>query len=148
MKYPIRTRCLAPLSAVLALALLGGAAQASPKAPKNVDHARLNYEREKADCMMGKTSQPRNVCLREATNAYADARRGRLASPSDDASLYAANAARRCEVQKGEMRDLCLRRVAGEGTLYGSVAQGGTLDELIVREPTAAGPAQTPPPKQ
>jgi len=152
MNHHSRYRSLAPLAAALSLALLAGVAQASsPKAPKNVDQARLNYERERADCMMGRTNQPRNVCLKEATNAYADARRGKLTSPSDDASMYAANAAQRCEAQKGDMREMCLRRVAGEGTVSGSVAQGGTYEELITRTPTAAGPAQpqqTPPPKQ
>lgn len=147
MNHSTRYRTLA---AALGLALLSGMAHAGPKMPKDVDQARLNYEREKADCMMGRTHQPRNTCLKEATNAYADARRGKLTSPSDDASMYAANAARRCDVQKGDMRDLCLRRVAGEGTVNGSVAMGGTYEELITREPSAAGPAQTAttPPKQ
>lgn len=149
MNHPTRTLSLAPLIAALSLALLGAAAQAAPKAPKNVDGARLTYEREKADCMMGRTAEPRNVCLKEAGAAYAEARRGRLTSPSDEASQWTANAARRCEAQKGEMRDLCLRRVAGEGTVSGSVAQGGKLDELTVltTAPPAAGPVQTPPPK-
>lgn len=147
MKHPIRTLGLAPLTAVLSLALMGGAAQAAPKAPSNVDSAQLKYEREKADCTMGRSSQPRSVCLKEAGAAYAEARRGRLTSPGDDASIYAANAAKRCEVQKDDMRDLCLRRVAGEGTVSGSVAKGGKLEELsvITTEPPAAGPAKQPP---
>lgn len=126
--------------AAIALAVAAGAAQAAP-----VDDAKMAYERDKADCMTGRTAEPRALCLKEAAAAYADARRGRLASDGSDKSQYAANAAKRCEVQKGEQRDLCLRRVAGEGTVSGSVAQGGTLDELVTTTPTAAGP-QTPPP--
>jgi hypothetical protein len=148
MKHPIRTGSLAPLCAVLALALASGVAQAAPKASKHVDQARLNYERERAACMTGRTQQPRDVCLKEAGAAYAEARRSRLTSPGgDDASLYAANAARRCEVQKGDMRDLCLRRVAGEGTVSGSVAAGGKMEELsvVTTNPPATGPAKQPP---
>lgn len=137
------TRNLAPMSAVLALALLGSAVQAAT--PASVDDARLKYERERADCTMGRSNQPKATCLKEAGAAYAEARRHTLTSRSDDASQYAANAAKRCEVQKGEMRDLCLRRVGGEGTVQGSVAAGGKIEELVVTSPTAAGP-QTPPP--
>lgn len=125
MKH-LESRRLAPLAAVLALVLAAGATRAAPKPPKSVDPARLTYEREKADCMMGRTAEPRALCLKEAGAAYAEARRGRLASSGDEAAQWRANAARRCEVQKGDMRgDLCLRRVAGEGTVSGSVAQGG-----------------------
>lgn len=151
MNHPqSRIRSLAPLAAALTLALLGTAAQAAPKQPRNVDSARLTYEREKADCMMGRTAEPRAICLKEAGAAYAEARRGRLISPGDDAAQWKANAARRCDAQQGEMRELCLRRVAGEGTQSGSVALGGKLDELtvITTDPPAAGPAQKPPPRQ
>ena len=42
-----------PLTALLAATLLavGGVAQAAPKAAKNVDPLRLQYERERANCM-------------------------------------------------------------------------------------------------
>lgn len=141
MKFISQAKRFAPLGVALATALLTGAAQAVP-----VNDAKLKYEREKADCMMGRTAEPRATCLKEAGAAYAEARRGRLVSSSDASSQWSANAAKRCEVQKGDMRDLCLRRVAGEGTVYGSVAAGGKLDELITTSPTAAGPQTAPPP--
>ena len=114
-----------------AMLALGAAAQAAPAA-KNVDPLRLQYEREKADCMTGKTSQPRNVCLREAGAAYAQARQGKLISPGDRSEQWAANALKRCEAQNGEDRALCERRVR-EGVVEGSVGGGGQLKTLTVR---------------
>jgi hypothetical protein len=114
-----------------ALLALSSAAQAAPAA-KNVDSLRLQYEREKADCMTGRTSQPRNVCLREAGAAYAQARQGKLISPGDRSEQWAANALKRCEAQNGEDRTLCERRVR-EGVVEGSVGGGGQLKTLTVR---------------
>ena len=108
-----------------ALLALSSAAQAAPAA-KNVDPLRLQYEREKADCMTGRTSQPRNVCLREAGAAYAQARQGKLISPGDRSEQWAANALKRCEAQNGEDRALCERRVR-VGVVEGSVGGGGQL---------------------
>ncbi|MCE4553408.1 hypothetical protein [Pelomonas cellulosilytica] len=114
------------------LLALGATAHAAPQ-PKNVDPLRLQYEREKADCLTGKTSEPRNVCLREAAAAYAQARQGRLGSSADQSAQWAANALKRCEVQRGEDRTLCERRVR-EGQVVGSVDSGGELSTLTVRE--------------
>lgn len=114
-----------------ALLALGGAAQAAPAA-KNVDPLRLQYERERADCMTGRNRQPRDVCLREAGAAYAQARQGRLTPPSDNSDQWAANALKRCEVQQGEDRSLCERRVR-EGVVVGSVDGGGEIKTLTVR---------------
>ncbi len=108
------------------LLLVGGLAQAAP------DALRLQYEREKADCVTGRSQQPRNVCLREAGAAYAQARQGKLISPSDRSDQWATNALKRCEAQKGEDRALCERRVR-EGTVVGSVEGGGQLSTLTVR---------------
>ena len=119
-------RCLAA-----GLLVLGTAAQAASPA-RNVDPLRLQYERERADCMTGKTSQPRDVCLREAAAAYAQARQGRLISPDDQPGQWAANALKRCQAQPAEDRQLCERRVR-EGRVDGSVAGGGELKSLTVR---------------
>ena len=121
-------------AAWLAAALLAMAsvAHAAPT-PKNVDPLRLQYERERADCITGRNHQPREVCLREAGAAYAQARQGRLTSPSDGgADQWAANALKRCEVQRGEDRSLCERRVR-EGEVVGSVDGGGEIKTLTVR---------------
>jgi hypothetical protein len=113
------------------LMALSGLAQAGPAA-KNVDPLRLQYERERADCMTGRTNQPRNVCLREAGAAYAQARQGKLISPGDRSEQWAANALKRCEAQRGEDRTLCERRVR-EGQVVGSVGSGGQMTTLTVR---------------
>lgn len=117
--------------AAAALLALSAAAQAAPQA-RNVDPLRLQYERERADCMTGRTNQPRNVCLREAGAAYQQARQGKLISPGDRPESWATNALKRCEVQKGEDRALCERRVR-EGTVVGSVEAGGEMKTLTVR---------------
>lgn len=111
-----------------ALLALSGAAHAG----KTTDPLRLQYEREKADCMTGKNQQPRNTCLKEAAAAYAQARQGRLISPSDRPDQWAANALRRCQAQPPEDREMCERRVR-EGTVVGSVEGGGQLKTLTVR---------------
>jgi len=113
------------------LLAVAGVAQAAPKAT-NVDPLRLQYEREKADCMTGRTSEPRNVCLREAGAAYAQARQGKLISSSDRPELWASNALKRCEAQPAEDREMCERRVR-EGQISGSVEGGGQLRTLVVR---------------
>lgn len=114
-----------------ALLALSGAAQAAP-AGQNVDPLRLQYERERADCMTGKTHQPRNVCLREASSAYALARKGKLVSQGDGSAQWTANALKRCEAQSGEDRTLCERRVR-EGDVVGSVEAGGQTKSLTIR---------------
>lgn len=121
-------------AAVLAagvLALASVAQAASPK-PKNVDPLRMQYERERANCMTGQTSEPRDVCLREAAAAFAQARQGRLTGAGDGPEQWAANALRRCQSQPQEDREMCERRVR-EGVVSGSVQGGGQLTTLTVR---------------
>jgi hypothetical protein len=125
-----RTGRALALAASLLLAA-GAAVAASPK-PKNIDPARMTYERERAKCLTGQTSEPRGICLREAAAAYAQARRGRLASAGDGPEQWAANALRRCQAQPAEDREMCERRVR-EGQVSGSVQAGGQLTTLTVR---------------
>lgn len=113
------------------LMALTGVAHAGPTA-KNADPLKLQYEREKADCLTGKNQQPRNVCLKEAAAAYAQARQGKLASSTDRSEQWAANALKRCQVQPVEDREMCERRVR-EGQTVGSVESGGQLKTLTVR---------------
>lgn len=131
MTLKMSHRCL---GAVLAASLLAaaGLAQAANPRPKHVDPLRMQYERERANCMTGQTSEPRDVCLREAVAAYAQARQGRLAATGDGPSQWAANALRRCQSQPQEDREMCERRVR-EGEVSGSVQGGGQLTTLTVR---------------
>lgn len=114
-----------------ALLALSSAAHAAPAA-KHVDPLRLQYERERADCLTGKSHQPRTVCLREASAAYAQARKGKLVAQGDTSAQWAANALKRCEAQQGEERLLCERRVR-EGEVVGSVEAGGQIKSLTIR---------------
>ncbi|KQV60476.1 hypothetical protein ASC95_03215 [Pelomonas sp. Root1217] len=127
------TRCrLATAWLAAGLMAIGGIAQAAPRA-KNVDPLRMQYERERANCMTGQTNQPRDVCLREAGAAYAQARQGKLVSPGDRPEQWAANALKRCQAQPTmEDREMCERRVR-EGQVVGSVEAGGQLTTLTVR---------------
>ena len=114
-----------------ALLALTSVAQAAPPA-KQIDPQRLQYERERAACLQGQTNQPRDVCLREAGAAYAQARQGRLISQGDRPDAWAANALKRCQAQPQEDREMCERRVR-EGQVVGSVEAGGQLTTLTVR---------------
>ncbi|MFG6462850.1 hypothetical protein ACG04Q_14845 [Roseateles sp. DXS20W] len=108
------------------------------QAGNNVDPLRLQYERERAACLQGQTGQPRDVCLKEAGAAYAQARQGRLTTPGDRPEQWAANALRRCQAQPPEDRDLCERRVR-EGEVAGSVSAGGRMTTLTVRSTDISG---------
>lgn len=138
---PTNTPSGRPAAALLVAGLMActGIAQAAGSPARPVDAARMQYEREKADCLTGKNSQPRNVCLREAGAAYAQARRGRLAPPNDGAEQWAANAVMRCQAQPPEDRELCERRVR-EGQVEGSVGGGGQIRSLTVRSPEVPTP--------
>jgi hypothetical protein len=82
-----------------------------------------SYQSEINACMSGNTQQDRATCLREARNAEAEKRRGRLED-------YAANAAARCEYHTvADDRAACRARVSGAGGVEGSVAGGGLLRE-------------------
>ena len=114
-------------------ALTGGAQLAAAGTPED------NYRKERADCMNGHTQQDRPTCLKEASAALVEARRGNLTTPPAD--VLAANAAKRCEVQPPKDRGDCERLMRGEGSREGSVAQGGVIREIstIQMDATAAG---------
>jgi len=112
--------CLLPAIAI-------GTAHAEPMA-----QARADYQKQKADCLNGQTSEGKKTCLREAAAAFNDAKSGRLNKTNGN---FEQNATARCQVFKNEDdRDLCERRQR-EGSVTGSVAGGGDLRELTVRVP-------------
>lgn len=88
-------------------------------------HAQRQYERERADCMSGRSQQDRATCLKEAGAAYEEARRGTLANPRD--TDLAGNATRRCDAQPAGDRDACVQRIMGAGSTAGSVESGGLI---------------------
>jgi hypothetical protein len=71
---------------------------------------------------------------REAGAARDEARRGELAR-GENPSQFEQNKFARCDKHAGEDRELCLRRMSGEGTVSGSVQGGGIYRELRVIVP-------------
>jgi hypothetical protein len=115
-----------------ACATLGLAALLAPLpafAASKAEQAELRslYQRELADCRSGKTGQLLSACLREAHASYAQAQRGGL---TQSGAPYAANARQRCDALSGGDKADCLARMAGHGTVSGSVESGGVLREL------------------
>ncbi len=96
------------------------------------------YQRERAACLSGQSSQDRTTCLKEAAAALVEARRGGL-SPASGAD------AERCNALVGVERAACVARMHGAGKVSGSVEGGGVLRELTVREvmPPGSPPQQT-----
>jgi hypothetical protein len=76
----------------------------------------------------------RDPALREAGAAKQETRRGILARGENPAE-FERNRLARCDKHTGEDRDLCIRRMNGEGTISGSVESGGIYRELRVQVP-------------
>jgi hypothetical protein len=112
-------RIALPVAAAL-LAAAGAAFAAAPAEP------RLNRY---VDSYEGK-----DPALREAGAARDEAKRGVLGR-EDNPAEFEHNRLARCDKHTGEDRDLCIRRMNGEGTVSGSVEGGGILRELRVQVP-------------
>jgi hypothetical protein len=94
--------------------------------------AQARYQQDRAACLSGQPYEDRAACLREASAALQEAKRGRLA---DENSAYEQNRLSRCERLPAVEREDCVRRMHGEGTVSGSVESGGTLRELRTTVP-------------
>jgi len=116
-----------------------GAIAADPARGPDAD-AQAKYQRERAACMNGQTTnEDRATCLREAGAALAEARRGNL---TDGQGQLRSNAKDRCNVLSGDERADCIARMKGEGSVSGSVGGGGILREKVTIVPgTPAEPA-------
>jgi hypothetical protein len=129
-------------------ALLAPLAVTAASSKSEQAELRALYQRELAACRSGQTGQEMSACLREAHASYAQARRGALDNAGAD---YAANARQRCEALSGGDKADCLARMAGHGTVSGSVESGGLLRELKTysagTQPVLPStPASAPPP--
>lgn len=90
------------------------------------------YRDDMRDCREGRTSQSRTDCEREARNAAAEARRGRLDTRVDAAGQLQ----RRCAVFKHETDHAdCMARLGAGAQLSGSVDGGGMLREFTTVVP-------------
>lgn len=131
--------------AVLGLALFTACAL-PPSSARGANDDKRNeiearYQRERAAC---DKSQDRAACLREAVAAHDAAKRGQLDDVQPD---YEQNALARCAALPEVEREVCRRRVRGEGEARGSVAGGGIYREY--REITIPGtPPRTTPGQQ
>lgn len=125
------------------------ATTAFAQSPKDVAAARAQYKQEMAACTMAKPAVGDNSnCAKEARNALAEIKRGRMEASLTTAD-YARNALLRCEAHKGEDRADCIARIQGQGRIEGSVAGGGILRELITTKVIPAAPvAAAPVPKK
>ena len=125
IKRPAWALLSASAAALLASSSVFAAGKADP-----ID-ALVQYQQERAACLNGESSEDRATCLREAGAAYAQAKRGEL---DDGAMPYKRNALERCEPLPDEDRIACQARILGMGTTSGSVAGGGILRELVIKE--------------
>jgi hypothetical protein len=116
-------------------ALLACLAVPAVAATKPADPAEQRYQLERADCLSGRSPQPRDVCLKEAGAAREEARRQGLSSPTAE---FTRNQLQRCQPLPPADRQACIARMSGAGTTRGSVAEGGVLRELTTR---TVGPA-------
>ena len=110
---------------VLSLMMISGAVKAADQ---------NEFQKERAACLNGQSGEDRATCLKELGAARGEAKRGNL---TDMPSAYQNNALARCSVLPPADRDDCARRVRGDGTISGSVKDGGVLRETrtIVTEP-------------
>lgn len=96
-----------------------------------------NTQSEKAACHSGMTQQDYVTCMREANNAAAEKRSGKL---DNAGAQFQANALKRCDVLKGEDQIACQARMLGYGSTSGSVAGGGVVRQVeTVTVPAGAG---------
>lgn len=123
----IRLSASAGVAVMLAFVAATAFAQGSPAETQE------RYRRERAACLKGGSNQALETCLREARAAQGEARRNGLSSPAQPA--LETNQQARCAPLPPADRDDCLRRMRGEGTVSGSVREGGILRELVTVVP-------------
>ena len=117
---------------ILMLGLALACASAWPATKSASVEAQAQYQRERAVCMGGQSNQDRATCLKEASAAYAEARKSGLGAGS---AASTGNVEQRCEALPAADRGACMARMQGQGTASGSAAAGGVLRE--VEQPVA-----------
>lgn len=125
MKNSLTLRLAA--STVIALGL--NVLQSTAHADSSIES---RYRSERAACLSGQSNQDRATCLKEASAARAEARRNRLDTGS---AHLQENAGARCAALTGDDRTDCDKRMSGEGSVSGSVKDGGELRELTTVVP-------------
>ncbi len=100
-----------------------------------VPSAEQRYKQERAACLDGRSHQDRETCLKEATNALAEARKN--PSPTANSAELRSNALARCENVPASDKAACERLALGKGSESGSVKGGGVIKETVT---TTIGP--------
>ncbi|HSY25878.1 MAG TPA: hypothetical protein VK832_00080 [Burkholderiaceae bacterium] len=118
----------------VAICLTMVGASVSAIAQEKLSDAQANYQKERANCLNGRTNEDRATCLKEAGAAFDAAKRGQL---NNNGAQYQKNSMLRCQALEGENRQACELRMQGDGTTSGSVAAGGVLRELTIKEPAS-----------
>ncbi|TAM43719.1 MAG: hypothetical protein EPN61_07845 [Burkholderiaceae bacterium] len=90
---------------------------------RDTSQAQAQYQRDRAACNAGQSSEDRATCLKEAGAALQAARSGQLTSESP--ADYQRNALRRCDEQPPRDRQDCVARM--QNPAQGSVDGGGLL---------------------
>jgi hypothetical protein len=90
---------------------------------RSTSDAQAQYQRDRAACNAGQSTEDRATCLKEAGAALQAARSGQLVSESP--ADYQRNALRRCDEQPPQDRQDCVARM--QNPAQGSVGAGGLL---------------------
>lgn len=121
------------LTLALAAVLLPATSHAIGKAA--LKQAQERYRLERESCLDGRSQQSLQTCLREADAARAQALQSGL---DDGAADYVRNASRRCDSLPPDLRQPCVARMQGAGTVSGSATGGGIYRELVTTQPPQA----------
>lgn len=121
------------LTLALAAVLLPATSHAIGKAALKQVLERYRLERDA--CLDGRSQQSLQTCLREADAARVQAIQSDL---DDGATDYVRNASRRCDSLPPDLRQPCVARMQGAGTVSGSAAGGGIDRELVTTQPPQA----------
>jgi len=137
--YSVKTTFLRKSMAFIGLSALLAVSAASAQVASGTTgiDASGNTQREKAACHNGMTQQDFVTCMREANNAAAAKRSGKL---DNAGGQFEANALKRCDVLQGNDKIACEARIMGYGSTSGSVAGGGVVRqvETVVLPPNGA----------
>lgn len=95
-------------------------------AASELAQAQERYRQERKACMTGQSNQDRATCLKEASAALQEAKRGGLASGG---AALQANRVERCAKLPAGDREECVTRMR-EGSTSGTARDGGVIREL------------------
>ncbi|MBA3596262.1 MAG: hypothetical protein H0W40_02655 [Methylibium sp.] len=123
---------------VASATLLFGAGTVSAAEASAADGRNERLEHYRAACLLNRPNANPAACVEETLAAREAASQGEL--QTGDAA-YRRNALLRCRALPAAEQPACEARIRGDGTVSGSVEEGGILRELVVRDRTPADEA-------